>query len=57
MAFGDNENDREMLELVGHPYIMEHCNLSILDIPAKRCSRVEDVLRELLEKERQEKGI
>lgn len=57
MAFGDNENDREMLELVGHPYIMEHCNLSILDISAKRCSRVEDVLRELLEKERQEKGI
>lgn len=48
MAFGDNENDRTMLELVGNPYIMETCNPSILDIPAARCSRVEDVLRALL---------
>lgn len=48
MAFGDNENDRTMLELVGHPYIMESCNPSILDIPAERCRRVEDVLKNLL---------
>ncbi len=48
MAFGDNENDRTMLELVGHPYIMEPCNPSILDIPAERCSRVEDVLQKVL---------
>lgn len=25
-AFGDNENDREMLDTVGHPYLMETCN-------------------------------
>lgn len=25
-AFGDNENDREMIDLVGHPYLMETCN-------------------------------
>lgn len=24
-AFGDNENDRTMLEFVGHPYLMEDC--------------------------------
>lgn len=47
MAFGDNENDRTMLELVGNPYIMERCNPSIMDIPANRCSRVEDVLRSI----------
>lgn len=49
MAFGDNENDRSMLELVGHPYLMRHCNPSMGDVDAKRCDRVEDVLRELLE--------
>ncbi len=49
VAFGDNENDRTMLEFVGHPYIMEHCNPSLLDIEAKRCSKVEDALREILE--------
>lgn len=26
MAFGDNENDRDMLNVVGHPYLMESCN-------------------------------
>lgn len=25
-AFGDNENDREMLDLVGRPYLMDTCN-------------------------------
>ena len=49
MAFGDNENDRAMLEFVGHPYIMNPCNPTILDIPANRCTRVEDVLRKVLE--------
>ena len=52
-AFGDNENDREMMELVGHPFLMDPCNPSMLDIartrPAlRRCVRVEDTLAELL---------
>ena len=49
-AFGDNENDRTMLEYVGHPFLMENSNPSIFDIPGKRCRRVEDVLKALLEK-------
>lgn len=48
VAFGDNENDRTMLEYVGHPYIMEGCNPSILDIKGTHCDKVEDTLRELL---------
>lgn len=47
-AFGDNENDRSMLELVGHPYIMENCNPSIRNIPGMRCRRVETELRNIL---------
>lgn len=47
-AFGDNENDRTMLELVGHPFIMENCNPSIRDIPGTRCRRVEEELRKIL---------
>ncbi len=47
-AFGDNENDRTMLEYVGHPYLMENCNPVVEDIPARRCSRVEDELRKIL---------
>lgn len=47
-AFGDNENDRTMLELVGHPYIMEECNPSLSDIRASRCRRVEDELANIL---------
>lgn len=48
VAFGDNENDRTMLELVGHPYLMEHCNPTMRDISAKKCCKVEDTLREIL---------
>ncbi len=51
MAFGDNENDRAMLEFVGHPYIMAPCNPTVLDIPAERCTRVEDILRKVLEED------
>ena len=47
-AFGDNENDRSMLELVGHPYIMENCNPSIRNISGTRCRRVETELRKIL---------
>lgn len=48
-AFGDNENDRSMLELVGHPYIMENCNPSIRNIPGARCRRVETELQKILD--------
>lgn len=47
-AFGDNENDREMLEFVGHPYLMEHCNPTMEDVKAQRCTKVEDSLHEIL---------
>lgn len=47
-AFGDNENDRTMLSYVGHPYLMEQCNPTMEDLPAKRCKKVEDMLRQIL---------
>lgn len=49
IAFGDNENDRTMLSFVGHPYLMEHCNPTMEDVPAKRCRKVEEALREILD--------
>ena len=49
-AFGDNENDRTMLEFVGHPYLMETCNPTMRDVRATTCRRVEDSLRQILEK-------
>lgn len=48
-AFGDHENDRTMLEYVGHPYLMENAYHTMFDIPAKPCRRVEDSLREIYE--------
>lgn len=47
-AFGDNENDRTMLQAVGHPYIMDNCNPTIRDIPGMGCFRVEQTLEALL---------
>ncbi len=48
-AFGDNENDRTMLELVGHPYLMENCNPTMKNIKgATPCHRVEEELQKLL---------
>ncbi len=47
-AFGDNENDRSMLEFVGHPYLMEVCNPTMENVTAKRCRKVEDSLMEIL---------
>lgn len=38
-AFGDNENDRAMLEFVGHPYLMEVCNPTMENIVAERCKK------------------
>lgn len=47
-AFGDNENDRTMLEFVGHPYIMENCNPTIRDIKGESCHQVEESLKMIL---------
>ncbi|MFV0467143.1 MAG: HAD-IIB family hydrolase [Lachnospiraceae bacterium] len=49
MAFGDNENDKAMLEMVGYPYIMDPCNPRIEHLKGKRCTKVEPVLRELIQ--------
>lgn len=48
-AFGDNENDRSMLEYAGNPYLMEVHNPTMNDVKAKPCRRVEESLREILE--------
>ena len=50
VAFGDNETDRAMLTYVGHPYLMENCNPTMRDIKAVNCKKVEDSLKEILEK-------
>lgn len=51
-AFGDAENDREMLELVGHPYLMDPCFETMTDIAelpkTKRCSKVETELQRIM---------
>lgn len=51
-AFGDNENDRAMLEFVGHPYLMRECNPTMEDLEkncgALRCDTVEEELEKLL---------
>ena len=47
-AFGDNENDRTMLEFVGHPYLMQNCNPSMKNITAECCCKVEDSLKKII---------
>lgn len=49
-AFGDNENDRDMLDAVGHPYLMEVCNPSMRGCNARvrEVATVEGELRRLL---------
>ena len=50
-AFGDNENDRTMLEYVGHPYLMQECNPSMENMKyAARCITVEQELENLIKK-------
>lgn len=44
MAFGDNQNDLPMLELVGCPYIMDGAEAGLRSHFSSRCRRVEDVL-------------
>lgn len=50
VAFGDNENDREMLELVGRPYLMEGGNPSMRGLSARLrlCGSVHEELARLL---------
>lgn len=50
-AFGDNENDRNMLEYVGHPFLMRPCNPTMEDINARRCTSVKQALEELFWKD------
>ena len=47
MAFGDNYNDLPMLELAGHPYLMESAALPLRRRGFALCRRVEDVLKQL----------
>lgn len=47
-AFGDNENDRTMLQFVGHPYLMADGNPTMMDLDVPRCTSVEDELRRIL---------
>lgn len=50
LAFGDELNDREMLDCVGHPYLMETGNSALrsLNDRIRLCSSVEDELERLL---------
>lgn len=45
MAFGDNQNDLPMLELVGAPYIMDNAADDLRRRFPNHCRRVEDVLK------------
>lgn len=48
MAFGDNYNDVSMLDLVGHPYIMERADRELLTRYVNHTKRPEDVLSSFL---------
>ncbi len=50
VAFGDNENDRSMLEYVGQPYLMKVCNPTMEDVSATRIDNVEEELHKILER-------
>ena len=47
LAFGDNYNDLPMLELAGHPYLMDSAAQELRARFPNRCRRVEDVLEQL----------
>ena len=47
-AFGDNYNDKEMLEAVAYPFAMESGKEGILEICPYHTARVEDTIREIL---------
>ena len=44
MAFGDNDNDLSMLEMVGYPYIVENASKALKKQFSSRYGRVEQVL-------------
>ena len=48
VAFGDNENDKGMLELVGCPVVMSHAEESLRRIAKITADSVEDVLEKIL---------
>ena len=48
MAFGDNYNDKELLESVGFPVAMENAKPEIYAMCQNHTERVERTLRELL---------
>lgn len=47
MAFGDNYNDVEMLQSVGHPYLMENAAEPLKKQFPQHCKHVLDVLKKL----------
>lgn len=49
LAMGDHNNDREILELVGHPVAMKNGLPAIQKLAGRTISRVEDFLEELLQ--------
>ena len=51
MAFGDNYNDVTMLDLVGHPYIMDGAAAPLREKYPNHTPRPEDVLRTFLAQE------
>ncbi len=48
MAFGDNENDREMLELAGFPVTMDTSVETVFGLGRYHTGRVEDMLERIL---------
>lgn len=47
-AFGDNFNDESMLDLVGHPFLMEHANPALRKPGVRLCKKVLPVLEEII---------
>ena len=47
-AFGDQYNDLSMLEIVGHPYLMEHAPEDLRTRGFAPCRNVSDALDELM---------
>ncbi len=47
LAIGDNDNDVPMLEVVGHPYIMENAAPQLRSRFSNHCRRVEELLATL----------
>ncbi len=50
-AFGDNDNDKEMLEIVGYPIAMDNSREEILRMCPYHTTRVEDMVRKILDGE------